>query len=213
MFTGLIQKTGKLTVRRATKSGLRLTIACAPWDSPLVIGESIAVNGACLTVAQTDQRSFTADLLHETILRANLGVKQIGDSLNLERALRAGDLLGGHMVAGHIDGIGKVTAYRPDHADWTLTIACAPELLRDMIIKGSIAVDGVSLTITNLDTRTFAVKLIPTTTAKTTLSRLKPGDTVNLETDLIAKQMRNHLETTIQKPTGLTWAKLRAAGF
>ena len=212
MFTGLIQQIGTLSRRETVAGGLRLVIAGAPWDPPLTLGESMAVNGACLTIARIQGENFVGDILQETLDRTTLGDKRPGAALNLERALRLGDSLGGHLVSGHVDGIGAVSCRQAKGRDWILRVTCATELLRGMVLKGSIAIDGVSLTIMELDERSFAVALIPFTCEHTALGALKAGDTVNLETDLIGKHVRRTLETQ-QAPTPLTWDRLRAAGF
>ena len=212
MFTGLIQQIGTLARRETAAGGLRLVIAGATWNPPLTLGESMAVNGTCLTLAQIQGNSFVIDILQETLDRTTLGAKRPDAPLNLERALRLGEALGGHMVSGHVDGIGTVSRRQAHGRDWILRVTCGIELLRGMVMKGSIAIDGVSLTITELDEYAFAVALIPFTCAHTALGKLKEGDTVNLETDLIGKHVRRTLETQ-QAPTPLTWDRLRDAGF
>ena len=212
MFTGLVQQIGTLSHRETMAGGLRLVIAGAPWNPPLTLGESIAVNGACLTIAQIQGQTFASDILQETLDRTTLGGKRPGTALNLERALRLGEALGGHLVSGHVDGIGTVSRRQAKGRDWILRVTCGTELLRGMVLKGSIAIDGVSLTIAELDEHFFAVALIPFTCEHTALGKLKAGDTVNLETDLIGKHVRRTLETA-QAPTPLTLDRLRAAGF
>ena len=212
MFTGLIQQIGTLARRETVAGGLRLVIAGAPWNPPLALGESMAVNGVCLTVAQIQGGNFAGDILQETLGRTTLGGKRPGAALNLERALRLGEALGGHMVTGHVDGIGAVSRRQAKGRDWILRVTCGADLMRGMVLKGSIAIDGVSLTIVELDEHSFAVALIPFTCAHTALGKLKAGDTVNLETDLIGKHVRRTLETE-QAPAPLTWERLRAAGF
>ncbi len=212
MFTGLIQQIGTLVRRETAAGGMRLVIAGAPWPPPLTLGESMAVNGACLTIAQIQGNNFVCDILQETLDRTTLGEKRPGAALNLERALRMGDPLGGHMVSGHVDGIGTVSGRQAQGRDWILRVACGTELLHGMVLKGSIALDGVSLTIVELTERAFAVALIPFTCEHTALGKLKAGDTVNLETDLIGKQVRSTLETK-SAPSPITWERLRAAGF
>ncbi|MBU4366753.1 MAG: riboflavin synthase [Kiritimatiellae bacterium] len=212
MFTGLIQQIGTLARRETVAGGLRLVIAGASWHPPLTRGESMAVNGACLTIAQIQGKNFAGDILQETLDRTTLGGKRPGAALNLERALRLGDPLGGHLVTGHVDGIGAVSRRQAKGRDWILRVTCGTELLHGMVLKGSIAIDGVSLTITELDDHSFAVALIPFTCEHTALGKLKAGDTVNLETDLIGKHVRRTMETE-QAPTPLTWERLRDAGF
>ncbi|MFH1969244.1 MAG: riboflavin synthase [Verrucomicrobiota bacterium] len=212
MFTGLIQQIGTLSRRETVAGGLRLVIAGTPWNPPLTLGESMAVNGACLTIAHIQGKNFAGDILQETLDRTNLGDKRLGTTLNLERALRLGDPLGGHLVSGHVDGIGTVHRRQAKGRDWILRVTCGTELLRGMVLKGSIAIDGVSLTIVELDKRSFAVALIPFTCAHTALGKLKEGNTVNLETDFIGKHVRRTMETE-QAPTPLTWDRLYKAGF
>ena len=212
MFTGLIQQTGTLSRRETVTGGLRLVIAGTPWNPPLALGESMAVNGACLTLAHIQGKNFACDILQETLESTTLGTKRPGTALNLERALRLGEALGGHLVSGHVDGIGTVSSRQAKGRDWILRVTCGTELLRGMVLKGSIAIDGVSLTIAELDERSFGVALIPFTCEHTTLGALNKGDTVNLETDLIGKHVRRTLETS-HAPTPLTLERLRDAGF
>ena len=212
MFTGLIQQVGTLSRRETAAGGLRLVITGAPWHSPLTLGESMAVNGACLTIAHIQEKNFACDILQETLDCTTLGGKHPGAALNLERALQMGDTLGGHMVTGHVDGIGTVSSRQAKGRDWILRVTCGSDLLRGMVLKGSIAIDGVSLTIAELDEHSFAVALIPFTCEHTALGALNNGDSVNLETDVIGKHVRRTLETE-QNPTPLTWDRLREAGF
>ncbi len=215
MFTGLIQQVGTLVRREAADGGLRLVIrGCASWNPPLSPGESIAVNGACLTAAQVEGPTFACDLLEETGVRTTLDAQPPGARLHLERALRLGDPLGGHWVTGHVDGLGTVAESAPRGRDRILRIACAPALLRGMVLKGSIAVDGVSLTIAELTDNGFTVHLVPFTCAHTALGTLAAGMAVNLETDLIGKHVARCLETAAAPaPAPLTWDRLRTAGF
>ncbi len=212
MFTGLIQRIGSLVRQETAGGGRRLLIECGAWTPPLEIGESLAVNGACLTVARAEGGRAACDILPETLERTTFGELPPGARLNLERALRLGDPLGGHWVAGHVDGIGAVESRQATGRDWILRVRAAPDLLRDMVIKGSIAIDGVSLTLVELTATRFAVALVPLTCARTTLGTLRPGARVNLETDLVGKHVRRTLETGAA-PAPLTWERLRAAGF
>lgn len=212
MFTGLIQQIASLSRRETAEGGLRLVIECAAWNPPLVLGESVAVNGVCLTIAALDGRRFTCDLLRETADLTTLGRKRPGAALNLERALRLGDALGGHMVTGHVDDVGAVIGRKSAGRDWILRVKCDADLLRGMAPKGSIAIDGVSLTIVELTEHSFAVHLIPVTCEHTILGKLKEGDAVNLETDIIGKHVRRIMATE-QAPAPLTLERLRNAGF
>lgn len=208
MFTGLIQKIG--TVKRVSRgAGLVLEIAAdKPWANPLESGESIAVNGVCLTAVRCDSARFTADVLRETESRTGLAELVPGAKVNLERALRAGEALGGHIVQGHVDCRGTVLAKTPKDRDFQLKIACGRVLAAQSVLKGSIAVDGVSLTISGLGDDWLAVDLIPTTASETTLGAKKPGDRVNLEGDVIGKYVARQTAAA-----GLTEEKLVSAGF
>ncbi len=212
MFTGIIQKTGKIVeIRRSGGSG-RLVIEASPWKSPLVLGESIAVNGCCLTVAAMDGSQLSFDVLDETFRKTSLGEKRSGQKVNLERALCVGDSLGGHFVTGHVDGIGEVREIKQIGRDWSFRINASSELLRGMVPKGSIALDGISLTIVELTGEYFSVHIIPHTIEETALGGLKSGATVNLETDMIGKYVQRFLRGA-DAAGRLTLEKLRDAGF
>ena len=207
MFTGLIQKVG--TLRRVSRGrGLVVEIAFEPWSRPLEEGESVAVNGVCLTVAKCDEGRFTADVLRETESRTTLGNLVPGVKVNLERALRAGEALGGHLVQGHVDYRGRVLARMPKGRDFQLKVGCSRVLAAQSVLKGSIAIDGVSLTISAIGDDWLAVDLIPTTAAETTLGAKKVGDEVNLEGDIIGKYVA---KKTAQST--LTEEALARAGF
>lgn len=207
MFTGLIQKIG--TVKRISRgSGLVLEIGFEPWARSLEKGESVAVNGVCLTVVNFDERRFTADVLRETESRTGLGELVPGAKVNLERALRAGDPMGGHIVQGHVDCRGAVLAKEPKGRDFRLRIACGRVLAAQSVVKGSITVDGVSLTITGVGEDWLSVDLIPTTAAETTLGAKKVGDKVNLEGDVLGKYVAKSIPRK-----GLTEDDLARAGF
>jgi riboflavin synthase len=195
MFTGLTESLAQVTRVADTGGGRRLSIADR-MASSLGVGESVAVNGACLTVVVLRGDEFDFDVGPETLLKTNLGVLKAGDRVNLERALRVGDRLGGHFVQGHVDGVGAIEQ-RIRNGDWEdVWFRCPAELTRLMVPKGSIAVDGVSLTLVNVDAERFSVMLIPHTIAMTTLGFKKAGDTVNIETDMLAK----HVAKLIGKP-------------
>jgi len=194
MFTGLIQKIG--TVKRVSRgAGLVLEIGFEPWARPLEEGESVAVNGVCLTVVKCDATRFTADVLRETESRTGLGDLIPGAKVNLERALRAGDAMGGHIVQGHVDGRGTILAKTPKGRDFQLKVKCGCVIASGCVMKGSIAIDGVSLTISGLGADWLAVDLIPTTARETTLGAKRIGDSVNLETDVLGKYARSALQT------------------
>ena len=207
MFTGLVEKIGTLK-RLSRGSGLVLEIGFEPWARPLERGESVAVNGVCLTVVDFDERRFTADVLRETEERTGLGALVPGAKVNLERALRAGDPLGGHIVQGHVDCRGKIVAKEPRGRDFRLKVRCSRVLAAQSVVKGSIAVDGVSLTITGLGEDWVSVDLIPTTARDTTLGSKRIGDEVNLEGDVMGKYAAK-----VVKTPGLTEEALIRAGF
>ncbi len=194
MFTGIVEALG--TVRSVVKDGAG-TLLCI--EEPMIatdlpLGASVAVNGVCLTVVAGDPHSFSFQAGPETLKLTNLGELQAGMKVNLERSLRIGDRLGGHIVQGHVDGIGRIEQRRTEGEWETVWFACPPELSRQLIRKGSITIDGISLTLVDVEPGRFSVALIPHTLAITTLGFKRPGETVNLETDLFAKYVFKCLE-------------------
>ncbi|MBU1693089.1 MAG: riboflavin synthase [Verrucomicrobia bacterium] len=212
MFTGLIQKVGRVVSVNAGAEEGRIVIRADSWDTPLTMGESVSVSGACLTLASASGDRMTFDALQETFERTNLGRKKAGDRVNLERALRAGDALGGHIVTGHVDGLGTVRTRRRAGRDWVLEIAFDRALQGGFVPKGSVACDGVSLTIADLADQVFSVHVIPHTWEQTTLSDLAAGDSVNIETDILGKYVRRLLPGGAEGPM-VTLDSLRRAGF
>ena len=193
MFTGIVEEMGVLrSVRRGAHSAV-LSIGAETVLSDLKIGDSVAVNGVCLTATTVDAGGFTADVMHETLDRSSLGALVPGNPVNLERAMAANGRFGGHMVAGHIDGTGTITARRQDDNAVWYTASAAPSLLRYIVEKGSIAIDGISLTVASVAADRFSVSVIPHTAAVTVLGRKRPGDIVNLETDIIGKYVEKLL--------------------
>lgn len=193
MFTGLVEALGTVHRVEADAQGRNLVIAEPRLAPELAIGESVAVNGACLTVVARDRETFTFQAGPETLQRTNLGELVAGDRVNLERSLRLSDRLGGHLVQGHVDGMGQI-AERSRQGDWEMVwFRCDPELAAQMVTKGSVAVDGISLTLVDVAVDQFSVALIPHTLAVTTLGFKPVGATVNLETDLIAKYVWKYL--------------------
>jgi len=193
LFTGIIQSTGRVERQQPNGAGARLTIATPRPLPGLAVGESIAVNGACLTVIARRSRAFTLDVAPETLRRTTLGHLAAGARVNLERSLRMGDRLGGHIVQGHVDGVGRLETITPDGA-WFAYRFRAPRALSPYLIeKGSIAIDGVSLTVFACRGPTFTVALIPHTLAETTLGERGPGDRVNLEADVLLKHIESML--------------------
>jgi riboflavin synthase len=189
VFTGIVETTARVDETRPHRGGVRMTLTAAKPLGRLALGESIAVSGACLTVTASRGRRFTVEVSPETLRRTTLGRLAAGRHVNLERALRLGDRLGGHIVLGHVDGVGRLDAIRPDR-QWTIYRFRAPARLAPYLVeKGSIAVDGVSLTIFACRGTAFSVALIPHTLAVTTLGQRRPGDPVNLEADVLLKQI------------------------
>jgi riboflavin synthase len=186
MFTGLVEDLGTVAAVDATDDGVRLTLE-SRLARELGEGDSIAVNGVCLTAVGISGERFGADVMHETLRRSSLGEVVAGSRVNLELALRADARLGGHMMQGHVDGVGAVTAVRPDGFARVVTVEADPSLLRYVVEKGSIAVDGVSLTVARVGDSDFDVSLIPETLERTNLGRAEPGAPVNLEVDILAK--------------------------
>jgi riboflavin synthase len=187
MFTGLVEALGTVCRLETEGAGRQLTIAVPSFSAELTVGQSVAVNGTCLTVVEQADDTCRFQVGPETLHRTNLGELRPGHRVNLERALRLSDRLGGHLVQGHIDGLGRV-AERTRQGDWELIwFACPEELAAQMVPKGSVAVDGVSLTLVDVAADHFSVALIPHTLAHTTLGFKQPGASVNLETDLLAK--------------------------
>lgn len=193
MFTGIINEVGTLRgIRRGANSAV-LTIGASTVLEDVHLGDSIAVNGVCLTVTSFTPVEFTADVMHETLNRSALGSLRPGSPVNLERAMRADGRFDGHIVAGHIDGTGTVASIQKDDNAIRYTIRAAPSILRYIIEKGSIAIDGISLTVTHVTRDTFGVSIIPHTAACTNLIHRRIGDTVNLENDCIGKYVERLL--------------------
>ncbi len=186
MFTGLVAERGRVVRSERSADGVRVTIVSG-LAGELHEGDSVAVNGVCLTATDLDGDSFVAEVMNETLDRSSLQHLDTGAAVNLELPLRAGDRLGGHIVQGHVDGTGTVLDITEDGFARRIRIGAAPELLRYVVDKGSIAVDGVSLTVAETDSDSFTVSLIPETLQRTNLGDAEPGTTVNLEVDVLAK--------------------------
>lgn len=191
MFTGIVESRGEIRAIEPGADACRLVIRTPFAD--LGLGDSVAVNGACLTVAVIAGPDIVADVMAETLRRTTLGALTVGDRVNLERAARLDTRLGGHLVQGHVDGVAQVSSIDPGDAWTTMAFTLEPALLRYLVVKGSVAVDGVSLTITAVDDAGFSVSLIPTTLRETTLGDLTVGSRVNVEVDVIAKYIERLL--------------------
>jgi riboflavin synthase len=195
VFTGIVKERGRLVGRDGGADGVRLEVEAPETAAAAAVGDSIALDGCCLTATQVSDGRMTFDAVPETIRRSTLGRLSPGAELNVEPALRAGEPLGGHYVQGHVDAVGRVAAAEPEGDGRRLRIEAPPELLRYCVEKGSVAVNGVSLTIAALDRATFDVALVPHTLAATTLDGIRPGDEVNLEADVLAKYVERLLPT------------------
>ena len=215
MFTGIIEEIGTVIQLERGPRSAQLTIAGQVIFSDLKLGHSVAVNGVCLTASAISDTQFTADLMPETLDRSALGALRPGSRVNLERAMAADGRFGGHMVMGHIDGMGKIAHLRRDDKAIWVRIEAAPELLRYVIQKGSIAIDGISLTVALVDESGFSVSIIPHTAALTTLSERRPHDLVNLEVDLVGKYIERllHPPKESSSKSGITAAFLSEHGF
>ena len=215
MFTGLVEEVGTIrAIRRGAHSSV-LSIGAETILSDLKIGDSVAVNGVCLTATSRDSGGFTADVMHETLNRSSLGALTVGSHVNLERAMAADGRFGGHIVSGHIDGTGVIQSLRrDDNAVW-YTVGTAPGLLRYIVEKGSITIDGISLTVAAVGETWFSVSIIPHTAAVTILGEKRAGDRVNLETDIIGKYVEKLLRPAGDAPKsgGLTLEFLAQNGF
>ena len=193
MFTGIVEETGTVAAFTPEAAGWRLRITARVTLGGMAVGDSLAVNGCCLTVARFDAGSVTFDVLEETRRLTNFPDLAPGAPVNLERSLRFDGKVGGHFVTGHIDGLGSIRVLEPRGKDWFLRVQAPAGAGRGLVLKGSIAIDGISLTVAELGDDTFAVWLIPHTLATTNLGQKKPGDRVNLEFDLLGKYVEKLL--------------------
>ncbi len=212
MFTGLIQNKG--VIQKLEKSGGSgsLIIESSGWDRPLAIGESIAIQGVCLTVTSIQGALTSFDVLGETFRCTNLGEKSVGQPVNMERALREGDPLGGHMVQGHVDGVGTVSRIVPIDRDYRVEVNCPSSILNYVVHKGSVAIDGISLTVADISASGFTVHIIPHTWDVTTFGDMREGDSLNLEADPLAKYVEKALLTR-SSLLPLDWDAVRKAGY
>ena len=220
MFTGIIEEIGSIRSVAAGTHSAVLSVRAERILEDIHTGDSIAVNGVCLTVSSFDRESFTADVMHETLNRSGLGALKKDSPVNLERAMRADGRIGGHIVSGHIDGTGTIIRVRTDDNAVWYTIRAASPVMRYIVEKGSVAIDGISLTVAGVDAESFSVSVIPHTAKQTTLGLRRPGDAVNLENDCVGKYVEKLLGLSGQTGTaagkragGLTRAFLAENGF
>lgn len=214
MFTGIIEEVGKVSKIHKQGEFAVLTITGKRIFDDMKLGDSIAVNGVCLTVTEFGSNHFSADVMSETLNRTSLGDLQPNSPVNLERAMAANGRFGGHIVSGHIDGIGEISEITPAHNSTWYRIKTSPKLLRYIIEKGSITIDGISLTVVDVDQESFRVSIIPHTLAETNLGTKKIGSIVNLENDIIGKYVEQLLSKGGEQPTStLSREFLAKAGF
>ena len=195
MFTGIIEELGTVKGVRRQSDGMRLSVTAKVIMDGMKTGDSIAVNGACLTVTEFDRSSFTAYVSGETVNRTNIGKLRVGDKVNLERPMKLSDRLGGHLVSGHVDDVGVIRGVDKRGGMSIFTLEIPKDIQRYLVVKGSIAIDGISLTVNDVIGNKFTVTVIPHTAEMTTLGFKKRGDTVNLENDLIGKYVERFVRT------------------
>jgi riboflavin synthase len=220
MFTGLVEEVGRIARVERRPEGAHLFVQAQVVTEGTRLGDSIAVDGACLTVVHIEPRLFAVDCMAETLSSTTIGARRSGDPVNLERAMSLGDRLGGHLVLGHVDGVGEIRSMRKQGIAWELRVGFPGELRPYLASKGSVAVDGVSLTITDVHDETFGLGIIPHTLAATTLRDVAPGRRVNLEADVLARYVHQALlgrlpaTATQGGPAGgMSMEELRSAGF
>jgi len=199
VFTGIVEAVGEVESAELAGELLRLVVRAPEIAAEARVGDSVAVRGACLTVTRAEAGRLSFEAVRETLARTAVGELRAGSQVNLERALRAGGRLDGHLVQGHVDGVGRVAELRREGGDVRLFVACPPEVATHLVEKGSVAIDGVSLTVVGARDDGFDVALIPHTLAATTLGALRPGDRVNLEVDVLAKYVRRSVERILGK--------------
>lgn len=221
MFTGIIEEVGIVSQLTKLSTGALVKISCKKVLEDFKIGESVAVNGVCLTARDVQKSAFIADVMPETLRSTNLGSFSIGEYVNLEKAIKAGGCFGGHIVLGHIDGTGQIIKNYSKGNVKIFQIICSEELMKYIVLKGSVAIDGISLTVQSIESQSFTVSIIPHTLKTTSLQYRVSGDTVNIETDIIGKYVRKFLldSKSIENPSkevageGLTIERLRSYGF
>ena len=214
MFTGIIEAVGEIASITPNSGDVELIIKCHDLDlGDVELGDSIAVNGVCLTAVHKTADSFRADVSNETLAKSTLVDAQVGSTVNLEKALRLGDRLGGHLVSGHVDGVGKVTSRTQDSRSWRFEIAPPKSLLKYIAAKGSITINGISLTVNNVVNERFDVNIVPHTLQCTTMQNLAEGDPVNLEIDVLARYLEQLMKHSDEVPSGVSKDLLQKSGY
>jgi riboflavin synthase len=211
MFTGIVEEMGSVKALRREAGSARLTISASTVLNGTALGDSICVNGVCLTVVDMSTSEFTADVAVETLNVTNLGDLKIGAKVNLERALQLSSRIGGHLVSGHVDAVGRIRSKRDEGNGWRIFIEAPEQVLRYVIKKGSIAIDGISLTVADVDKTGFSIAMIPHTAQLTTLGFKTAGESVNLETDIIGKYVEKLLAGRVEG--GVSLELLKKTGF
>ena len=213
MFTGLIEAVCQVKAIQRDSSSIKLTIDLGPLVQDCNIGDSIAINGTCLTVTKINRNTVDFDVSGETLEKSNLGKLVPASLVNIERAMKADSRFGGHIVQGHVDGTATIERIENGERFCNIKFSVEPELLEQMVIKGSVAVEGISLTIADMDQTGFTVAIIPQTLQKTTLGKVKVADKVNIETDIINKIIKKQLDKILPGKEKLTVDKLKQLGF
>jgi riboflavin synthase len=211
VFTGIVEEMGNIKVLRHGAGGARITISASTVLDNTVLGDSISVNGVCLTVVDIRNKEFSADVAVETLKVTTLGDLKIGEKVNLERALQFSARIGGHLISGHVDGVGRIREKREEGNGWRIFIDAPESLLRYVIKKGSISIDGISLTVADVDKTGFSIAMIPHTAKLTTLGFKSAGDSVNLEGDIIGKYVERLLSGRLE--SGVNLDLLKKTGF
>jgi len=202
MFTGIIEAVGKIAALDSGRDSVRITVSAARIAEDVAIGDSVAINGVCLTVVEIMAPQVSFEAVYETLRRTTLGQRRVGETVNLERALKADGRFGGHIVQGHVDGTGRIASIRPAGDSWFVYVEASPELLRYVVTKGSVCVDGISLTVMDADDKAFSLSIIPHTWENTTLKDWRAGDSVNIETDVIGKYVEKLMGGQWGAPSG-----------
>ena len=213
MFTGIVELVGQVKSASLGSAGGSISVDVGGLSEGTSVGDSVAVNGVCLTVNKLTGTVADFDVSGETVGKSSVGQVRSGSAVNLERAMSAGGRFGGHIVQGHVDGVGTVEAIERQGDFVEIRFGCSEELLGEIVAKGSVAVDGISLTVAKLDGKSFSVAVIPVTMKESTLGKMKAGDVVNVETDIICKTVKKQLERMVGSGEGLTVDRLRELGF
>ena len=213
MFTGIVEAMGTVRMVKGVSGGQVLSVELGTVGEDVGVGDSIAINGVCLTVSALKGSTAEFDVSSETAAKSTMGQIKTGATVNIERPMRADGRFGGHIVQGHVDGVAKISALEKKGDSWVMSFAMEPEMIKGMVPSGSVAVDGVSLTVAQVNDKGITISVIPTTLKKTTLGRTKVADLVNIEVDIIVKAVRRQLEKMLGNEESLTAEKLKALGF